>query len=134
VGDFTPLRAPGRDPVVIDDGNSSHAFDVGLGVLDSAVRAVQRAFAEIDAWRAQGPWIHASDAALAPPGVVRGWHDAGDFSLYIASINSALFWLLSAVADFFAARGRYRDSRVRERRARPAWKRPLRHNNFCCAT
>ena len=26
--------------------------------------------------------------------------DAGDFSLYSASINSSLFWLLSAVADF----------------------------------
>jgi Glycosyl hydrolase family 9/Glycosyl transferase family 2 len=46
------------------------------------------------------PLDHASDAALAPPGVVKGGHDAGDFSLYSASINSALFWLLSAVADF----------------------------------
>jgi hypothetical protein len=134
VGDFTPLRAPGRDPVVIDDGNSRHAFDVGLGVLDSAVRAVQRAFAEIDAWRAQGPWIHASAAALAPPGAVRGWHDAGDFSLYIASINSALFWLLSGVVDFFAARGRYRHSRVRERHARPAGRGDCGITNFCCAT
>jgi endoglucanase len=60
----------------------------------------QRAFTEIDAEHAQGPWIHASDAVLAPPGVVKGWHDAGDFSLYSASTNSALFWLLSAVADF----------------------------------
>ncbi len=33
-------------------------------------------------------------------GVVKGWHDAGDFSLYSASTNSALFWLLSAAADF----------------------------------
>jgi len=32
--------------------------------------------------------------------VVKGWHDAGDFSLYSASTNSALFWLLSAAADF----------------------------------
>jgi Glycosyl hydrolase family 9 len=31
---------------------------------------------------------------------VKGWHDAGDFSLYSASTNSALFWLLSAIADF----------------------------------
>ena len=125
VGDFTPLRAPGRDPVVIDDGNSSHAFDVELGVFDSAVRAVQRAFyyqrafAEIDAWRAQGPWIHASDAALAPPGVVRAGMTPVTSRSYSASINSALFWLLSAVADFFAARGRYRHSRVKERLARP---------------
>jgi endoglucanase len=106
VGDFTPLQAPGRYQVVTDDGISSHPFDVGTEVFDSAVRAVQRAFyyqrafTEIVAGHAQGPWIHASDAALAPPGVVKGWHDAGDFSLYSASINSALFWLLSAAADF----------------------------------
>ena len=106
VGDFTPLRAPGRYQIVTDDGISSYPFDVGTGVFDSAVRAVQRAFyyqrafTEIDAGHAQGPWVHASDAALAPPGVVKGWHDAGDFSLYSASTNSALFWLLSAVADF----------------------------------
>jgi len=106
VGDFTPLRVPGRYRIVIDDGLSSHPFDVGPGVFDPAVRAVQRAFyyqrafTEIDARHAQGPWVHASDAALAPPRVVKGWHDAGDFSLYSASTNSALFWLLSAAADF----------------------------------
>jgi endoglucanase len=31
---------------------------------------------------------------------MKGWHDAGDFSVYSASTNSALFWLLSAAADF----------------------------------
>jgi len=106
VGDFTPLRAPGRYRVVADDGTSSYPFDVGPGVFGAAVRALQRAFyyqrafTEIDAAHADGPWVHASDAALAPPGVVKGWHDAGDFSLYSASTNSALFWLLSAAADF----------------------------------
>jgi endoglucanase len=106
VGDFTPLRAAGRYRVVADDGTSSYPFDVGPGVFDAPVRAVQRAFyyqrafTEIGAAHAQGPWIHPSDAALAPPGVVKGWHDAGDFSLYSASTNSALFWLLSAAADF----------------------------------
>jgi endoglucanase len=106
VGDFTPLRAPGRYRIVADNGFSSYPFDVGPGVFDTVVHAVQRAFyyqrafTEIDARHAPGPWVHASDAALAPPGVVKGWHDAGDFSLYSASINSALFWLLSAVADF----------------------------------
>ena len=44
VGDFTPLQAPGRYRVITDDGISSHPFDVGPGVFDSAVRAVQRAF------------------------------------------------------------------------------------------
>jgi hypothetical protein len=41
VGDLTPLRGPGRYRVVTDDGISSHPFDVGPGVFDSAVRAVQ---------------------------------------------------------------------------------------------
>ena len=44
--------------------------------------------------------LHASCVALAPPGIAKGWHDAGDFSLYSASTTSALFWLLSAIADF----------------------------------
>jgi endoglucanase len=106
VGDFTPLREPGRYRIVTDEGISSHPFNVSTNVFDAAVRAVQRAFyyqrafTAIDAGHAQGPWVHASDAALAPPGVVKGWHDAGDFSIYSASANSALFWLLSAVADF----------------------------------
>ncbi len=106
VGDFSALRTPGRYRVVTSDGLTSHPFDIGPGVFDATVRAVQRAFyyqrafTEIEAKYAQGPWVHASDAALAPPGVVKGWHDAGDFSIYSASVNSALFWLLSAVADF----------------------------------
>jgi endoglucanase len=106
VGDFTQLRIPGRYRIVTDDGLASYPFNIGPGVFDSAVRAVQRAFyyqrafTKIDAQHAEGPWVHASDAALAPPGVVKGWHDAGDFSIYSASTNSALFWLLSAVADF----------------------------------
>jgi endoglucanase len=106
VGDFTPLQAAGRYRIVADDGTSSYPFEVGPGVFDPVVRAVQRAlyfqraFTEIDARHAEGPWVHASDAALAPPGVVKGWHDAGDFSVYSASTNSALFWLLSAFADF----------------------------------
>jgi endoglucanase len=106
VGDFTPLRMAGRYHIITDDGISSYPFDIGPGVFDSVVRAVQRAFyyqrafTEIDAEHARGPWVHASDAALAPAGVVKGWHDAGDFSIYSASTNSALFWLLSAVADF----------------------------------
>jgi endoglucanase len=106
VGDFTPLRALGRYRVVGDNGLISYPFDVQPDVFDTAIRAVQRAFyyqrafTAIDPVYAQGSWVHASDAALAPPGVVKGWHDAGDFSLYSASTNSALFWLLSAMADF----------------------------------
>jgi endoglucanase len=106
VGDFTPLSIPGRYRIVTDNGMFSYPFDIGPGVFEAAIRAVQRAFyyqrafTEIDSGHAQGPWAHASDAALAPPGVVKGWHDAGDFSVYSASTNSALFWLLSAMSDF----------------------------------
>ena len=106
VGDFTPVEAPGRYRIVADDGLSSHPFAVGPDVFDPAVRAVQRAlyfqraFTAIDPAHAEGPWIHASDAPLAPPGEAKGWHDAGDFSIYNASATTALFWLLSAQADF----------------------------------
>jgi endoglucanase len=106
IGDFSALEAPGRYRVVASNGLASHPFDVGAGVYDAAVRAVQRAFyyqrafTAIDAAHAEGPWIHASDADRAPPGESRGWHDAGDLSIYSASANSALFWLLQAEADF----------------------------------
>jgi endoglucanase len=106
IGDFTPLAAEGRYRIVLDHGLSSFPFDVRRDVFDGAVRAVQRAlyfqraFTEISPAHAEGPWTHASDAHLAPPGERRGWHDAGDFSVYNASTASALFWLLSAEADF----------------------------------
>jgi hypothetical protein len=44
VGDFTSLRIPGRYRVGTDDGMSSYPFDVGPGVFDATIRAVQRAF------------------------------------------------------------------------------------------
>jgi len=106
IGDFTPLEAPGRYRIVTDGGLASEPFDVGPGVFDAPFRAVlrglyfQRAFAAVDAAHARGPWVHGSDAALAPPGVRGGWHDAGDFSIYSASTNTALFWLLEAWRDF----------------------------------
>ena len=105
MGDFSSLTAPGRYHLEAA-GLSSHPFDIGTGVYDAPLRAVQRAFyfqrafTSIDAAHAEGPWVHASDAALAPPGVRGGWHDAGDYSLYSASLNSALFWLMLTYADF----------------------------------
>jgi len=105
-GDFTPLATPGQYRVVADNGLSSHPFYVGPGVLDGAVRAVQRvfyfqrAFTGLTAVHAEGPWIHESDEALAPPGVRRGWHDAGDFSIYNMTAVSSLFWLLESYSDF----------------------------------
>jgi endoglucanase len=106
VGDFTALAAPGRYRLVADNGLRSYPFDVGAQVFDRPLRAVQRwfyyqrAFTAIEPAHAEGPWVHASDAALAPRGVVKGWHDAGDLSLYNASTSAALFWLLLAHADF----------------------------------
>ncbi len=109
IGDFTALEAPGRYRIVASNGLQSHPFDVGPGVYDAAVRAVQRAlyyqraFTAVEAPYAEGPWVHPSDASRAPPGESRGWHDAGDFSIYNASAASALFWLLQAEADFAPA-------------------------------
>src|SRR5438445_785201 len=106
IGDFSPLAAPGRYRIVADNGLSSYPFEVGARVFDPAVRAVQRwfyyqrAFTAIDAAHAEGPWTHPSDAEKAPPGVRMGWHDAGDLSIYSASLNTALFWLLEAYSDF----------------------------------
>jgi endoglucanase len=109
IGDFSALRAAGRYRIVAA-GASSHPFDIGAGVFDLPLRAAQRgfyfqrAFTSIDAAYAEGPWIHPSDASKAPPGVRQGWHDAGDFSIYSASLNSALFWLLEAFSDFAPVR------------------------------
>jgi endoglucanase len=106
IGDFTSLSAPGRYRIVADNGLSSYPFDIASDVFDAPLRAVQRvfyyqrAFTAIDSKHSEGPWVHGNDAALAPAGVRKGWHDAGDFSIYSASTNSALFWMLSAAADF----------------------------------
>ena len=105
VGDFSALTTPGRYRLEAA-GLTSHPFTVDRGVFDVPVRATQRAFyfqrafTPIDAEHAEGPWVHGDDRALAPPGVRRGWHDAGDFSLYSASLNAALFWMLEAYSDF----------------------------------
>ena len=106
IGDFTALGAPGRYRIVADNGLSSHPFDVGPDVYDRPLRAVQRwfyyqrAFTAVVGAHAEGPWVHASDEAKAPPGVVKGWHDAGDLNLYNPSSSAALFWLLETYADF----------------------------------
>jgi endoglucanase len=106
IGDFSPLSTAGRYRVVADNGLSSHPFAVGADVFGVPLRAVQRwfyyqrAFAPVIAPYAEGPWTHPSDADKAPPGIRGGWHDAGDFSLYSAPLNAALFWLLQAFSDF----------------------------------
>lgn len=106
VGDFSDLREPGRYRLETDDGLASYPFDVGPWVFDRPLRAVQRwfyfqrAFTAVDGAHAEGPWVHPSDAAKAPPGTVKGWHDAGDFTVYNATTSVAIFWMLEAFADF----------------------------------
>jgi endoglucanase len=106
VGDFSGLQKPGRYRVRLDSGLTSLPFDVGADVFDGPLRAVQRwfyyqrAFVEVEAPYAEGPWTHPSDAEKAPAGTRGGWHDAGDFSVYSAYLNPALFWLLLSAADF----------------------------------
>lgn len=109
VGDFTAFAVPGRYRLVADNGLESFPFSIGTEVHEEATRAVQRAFyfqrafTAIEPRHAEGPWVHDSDAALAPPGIVKGWHDAGDYSLYNTTAASSLFWLLQAWADFAPA-------------------------------
>lgn len=106
IGDFSPLAKTGRYRVVAYNGLSSYPFSVGTAVFDGPLRAVQRwfyyqrAFSPVAAPFAEGPWTHPSDADKAPPGVHGGWHDAGDFSVYSASMNEAIFWLLTTYSDF----------------------------------
>jgi endoglucanase len=106
VGDFTGLSAPGRFLLKADNGLQSFSFQVGPDVFDAPLRAVQRwfyyqrAFTPVLSEYAEGPWTHPSDRDKAPPSVQGGWHDAGDFSVYSAYLNPALFWLLLAYVDF----------------------------------
>jgi endoglucanase len=106
IGDFSTVRRAGRYRLVADNGLTSHPFDVGEDVFERPLRAIQRwfyfqrAFTAIVRERAEGPWVHASDAHLAPPGIMKGWHDAGDLSLYGAATNVAIFWMLEAFSDF----------------------------------
>jgi endoglucanase len=106
VGDFSRLTTPGRYRIIADSGDSSFAFDVAFTVFDRPLRAIQRwfyyqrAFTAVEARYAEGAWVHSSDADKAPRGVRMGWHDAGDFSIYSVSLNTALFWLLEAFSDF----------------------------------
>ncbi len=75
-GSVTSARSPrpGATGSMTDDGLASHPFDIATDVFDPAVRAMQRAFyyqrafTALEAPYAEGPWVHASDAALAPAG------------------------------------------------------------------
>ncbi len=105
IGDFSAVTTPGRYKIVAD-GRESYPFDVRSDVFDQATRAAQRffyyqrAFTAIEQPYAEGPWVHPTDAGRAPAGVVKGWHDAGDLTVYNATMTQAIFWLLETWSDF----------------------------------
>lgn len=109
LGDLTAFEAPGRYRLLASNGLASAPFTIAPDVFDTALRLVQRvfyfqrAFTAVETRYAGGPWVHATDAGRAPPGVTGGWHDAGDYSLYNMTTVSSLFWLLEAHRDFAPA-------------------------------
>jgi endoglucanase len=105
VGDFSSFTTPGRYKIVV--GNlESYPFDIRSDIFDQPLRATfrffyyQRAFTAILQTHAEGPWYRPTDAHLAPAGVVKGWHDAGDLTVYNATMTQSLFWMLEAWSDF----------------------------------
>ncbi len=109
IGDFSALAAPGGTASCRTTASPASRSTSGRTCSTPPIRAVQRAlyfqraFTAIDGAHAEGPWTHPSDAHLAPPGEAKGWHDAGDLSIYSASAASTLFWLLEAYSDFAPA-------------------------------
>lgn len=105
IGDFSALTTPGRYKIVAG-GKESYPFDIRQEAFDQATRAVQRffyyqrAFTAIEQQYAEGPWFRPSDADKAPPGVVKGWHDAGDLTVYNATMTQSLYWFMETWLDF----------------------------------
>ena len=126
IGDFSRLATAGRYRVEADDGLRSLPFEVGPASSTgrpggaASVLLPARLHRHRPRALAEGPCASRGDAHLAPPGVVGGWHDAGDFSLYSASLNSALFWTARGRGRLRADGRRHQHPRVGKRRARPA--------------
>ena len=112
-GDFTEFRGAGRYVIRLDNGGTSYPFDIGPSVYDAPLRAAIRFFyyqrnnTAIEMPYAEGPWIHAKDSkeVVSLPGggtkvVRRGWHDAGDLSVYMLNHTYASFWLALAWEEF----------------------------------
>lgn len=105
IGDFSDLTTPGRYKIVTDK-KESLPFNIGNEIFEAPLVAVQRmlyyqrAFTAIEEPYAERHWTHPSDADKAPPGVVKGWHDAGDLSVYMPTMCQTIYWLLEAYTDF----------------------------------
>ncbi len=104
-GDFSSFVTPGHFKIRIEKMESL-PFRIGTDVFDSPLLAVQRmfyyqrAFTAIEEPFAEKYWIHPSDADKAPAGIIKGWHDAGDLSIYMPTMAQTLYWLLKAYDDF----------------------------------
>lgn len=105
VGDFTSFQGIGRFKVVAGS-YESHPFDIGWDIYDEPLLAAkktfyyQRAFTAIDTPYANSLWTHATDASLAPASVVKGWHDAGDYTIYMPTMTESIWFLLETWQDF----------------------------------
>ncbi len=105
IGDFTSFATAGRYKILAN-GKESLPFNIGVDVFGGPVRAAQRffyyqrAFTAIESPYAEGPWVHPTDAVKAPAGVVKGWHDAGDLTIYMPTLTQSLWWLLETWMDF----------------------------------
>lgn len=105
VGDFSNLQTPGRYKIVAGN-KESRPFDIRSNIYDEVTRSAlrffyyQRAFTAITQQHAEGPWFRPTDADKAPTGIVKGWHDAGDLTVYNATMTQSIFWLLETWSDF----------------------------------
>ncbi len=105
VGDFSSFTAPGRF-YISAGGKRSLPFNVNVNVFDEPVRLAQRffyyqrAFTAITMPYAEGPWVHPSDSMKAPAGIRKGWHDAGDLTVYFPTMAQTIWWLLESWMDF----------------------------------
>jgi endoglucanase len=112
VGDFTSFKAEGEYTIRLDNGKQSHPFKIGARVYDAPLRAATRFFyfqrnnTAIEMPFAEGPWVHEKDdkpVSLSDgrrKRVRHGWHDAGDFAIYMPNHAYACFWLALAWDDF----------------------------------
>lgn len=113
--DFTKFETPGKYFIRLDNGTTSYPFEIGPNVYDATVRAAVRFFyyqrnnTAITMPYAEGPWVHEKDekeVVLNPPSmggtriVRKGWHDAGDFAIYMPNHTYTCFWIAAAWEDF----------------------------------
>lgn len=104
-GDFSSFNSPGRYKIRTTTMESL-PFSIDSNVFTAPLFAAQkmfyyqRAFTAVQEPFAEKYWTHPSDEEKAPLGVVKGWHDAGDLSIYMPTMAQTLYWLLKGYDDF----------------------------------